>query len=265
MSEDPKKDLPWLLFLQGGPGFECASPQNNYWIQTILEKGYQVLCLDQRGTGLSSPLTQSTLQLRGDDKLQAQYLRAFRADSIVRDCEAIRKTLMQGQPEGKAKWSLMGQSFGGFCATTYLSFFPKSLREVFMFGGLPPLVDNPDEVYRRLFKKVIQRNEAYYQKYPEDVEKVQQICKLLQRFGDTTVRDTTSQGFITARRFMQLGLCFGGHGGLDTVHDTVLKAHTDLSFVGHLTRPTVARIEGLLPYNDHIIYAVLHEPIYCQG
>jgi pimeloyl-ACP methyl ester carboxylesterase len=264
-ADDPKKELPWLLFLQGGPGFECASPQNNYWIQTILDKGYQVLCLDQRGTGLSSPITQSTLQLRGDDKLQAQYLRAFRADSIVKDCEAIKKTLMQGLPAEKSKWSLMGQSFGGFCATTYLSFFPKSLREVFMFGGLPPLVTNPDEVYRRCFKKLIQRNEAYYRKYPEDVEKVQQICKLLQRFGDTTVRDTTSQGFITARRFMQLGLCFGGHGGLDTVHDIVLKAHSDLRFVGHLTRPTVSRIEGLLPYNDHIIYAVLHEPIYCQG
>lgn len=127
------------------------------------------------------------------------------------------------------------------------------------------MVKSPDEVYRRCFKKVAQRNEAYYKKYPEDVEKVQAICRLLQRSGDITVRDTTSQGYITARRFLQIGINFGAHGGLDTVHDIVLKAFTDLNFVGHLTRPTVSRIEALLPYNDHIIYASLHEPIYCQG
>lgn len=45
----------------------------------------------------------------------------------------------------------------------------------------------------------------------------------------------------------------------------VLKAQSDLEFVGHLTRPTVAKIESMLPYNDHMVYAILHEAIYCQG
>jgi pimeloyl-ACP methyl ester carboxylesterase len=205
------------------------------------------------------------LGLRGDEKVQAQYLRAFRADSIVKDCEAVRKALTAELPVEKQKWSIMGQSFGGFCALTYLSFYPEALREAFLFGGLPPLVNGPDEVYRRTFKKVIKRNEQFYEKYPEDVERVQQICKLLQRFGDTTVRDTTSQGFITARRFAQIGIHFGFHGGFDTVHEVVLRAWSDLNFVGHLTKPTVTKIEGLLPFNDHMIYTLLHEPIYCQG
>ena len=39
----------------------------------------------------------------------------------VKDCEAIRKTLTTDFPEGKKKWSAMGQSFGGFCCVTYLS------------------------------------------------------------------------------------------------------------------------------------------------
>ncbi|KAF2433832.1 alpha/beta-hydrolase [Tothia fuscella] len=264
-TEDPKKGLPWMLYLQGGPGFECASPQNSYWIQTILERGYQVLCLDQRGTGLSSPLSPSTLGLRGDDKVQAEYLKKFRADSIVRDCEAIRKALIGDLEEGKKKWSIMGQSFGGFCALTYLSFYPEAVREAFLFGGLPPLLDGPDEVYRRTLLKVIKRNEAYYAKYPEDVSRVQLITKLLQRFGDTTVRDTTSQGSITARRFLQIGIHFGFHGGFDTVHEVVLRCWSDLQFVGHITKPTVVRIEGLLPFNDHMIYSILHEQIYCQG
>lgn len=264
-TEEKQKDLPWLLYLQGGPGFGCASPDHSSWINTILDRGYQVLCLDQRGTGLSTPITASTLGLRGDDEVQAQYLKHFRADSIVRDCEAVRMALATDLPVEKQKWSIMGQSFGGFCCISYLSFFPEGVREAFIFGGLPPLVSGPDEVYKRLFKKVTERNEAYYEKFPEDVEKVHSILRFLQRFGDSTVQDMTQEGYLTARRFMQLGIHFGFHGGLDIVHDLVLRAQNDLDLFGHITRPTVSKITTALPFNDAIIYAVLHEPAYCQG
>ena len=264
-TEEKHKDLPWLVYLQGGPGFGCASPEHSSWINTILDRGYQVLCLDQRGTGLSTPVTASTLGLRGDDVVQAQYLKSFRADSIVRDCEAVRKALTTDLPVEKQKWSIMGQSFGGFCCTTYLSFFPEGVREAFIFGGLPPFVSGPDEVYKRLFKKVAERNEAYYEKFPDDVEKVHNIMRFLQRFGDSTVQDMTQEGYLTARRFMQLGILFGFHGGLDMVHGLVLRAQNDLDLFGHITRPTVSKISAALPFNDAILYAVLHEPAYCQG
>lgn len=80
-----------------------------------------MLFLDQRGTGLSTPITAATLARQGDAGKQAEYLRLFRADSIVQDCEAIRKCLTADFPEGNKKWSVIGQSFGGFCAVTYLS------------------------------------------------------------------------------------------------------------------------------------------------
>ncbi|KAF2815191.1 proline iminopeptidase [Mytilinidion resinicola] len=268
---DPEADkksaqLPWLVYLQGGPGFECGSPQNSAWTNAVLDKGYQVLCLDQRGTGLSSPLCASSLGLRGDENVQAKYMKSFRADSIVKDCEAIRKALTKDFEGGeeKKKWTVMGQSFGGFCAVTYLSFFPEGLREVFLFGGLPPMVDKPDEVYKRLYKRVTERNEAYYRKYPEDVKRVKAIVKLLQRFGDSTVR-TPSGGSLSARRFQKMGLLFGRHGGIDGVHEIVLRASTDLDQVGHLTRGTVSAIEQTDSFDDNIIYSMLHEPVYCQG
>lgn len=54
---------------------------------------------------------------------QAAYLKLFRADNIVRDCEAIRKALLaEKETAAEQKWSVHGQSFGGFCAVTYLSF-----------------------------------------------------------------------------------------------------------------------------------------------
>ena len=75
---------------------------------------------------------------------QADYLTHFRADSIVRDAEAIRLKL------GVKKWSILGQSFGGFCALTYLSFYPESLNAAFITGGIPPFHGPPKTFIRRL-------------------------------------------------------------------------------------------------------------------
>jgi len=52
---------------------------------------------------------------------KAAILGCHRADSIVRDAEAVRKAVLG---DGN-KWSVvLGQSFGGFCLLTYLSYFP---------------------------------------------------------------------------------------------------------------------------------------------
>lgn len=132
-SSSEKDQIPWLVFLNGGPGLPCRPPQHYAFTQRVLEAGYQLLFLDQRGTGLSTPVTASTLQMRGYEDVQAKYLKFYRADSIVRDCEAIRKALTEGwKEEERRKWSVMGQSFGGFCAVTYLSFYPEvSTRVLF--------------------------------------------------------------------------------------------------------------------------------------
>ena len=54
-------DLPWLLFLQGGPGHEAFRPAGkDYWLGRALQD-YRVLLLDQRGTGRSTPIDRQTL------------------------------------------------------------------------------------------------------------------------------------------------------------------------------------------------------------
>lgn len=45
--EKDEKQLPWFVYLQGGPGLGCRPPQENPWVGTVLDKGYQV--------GLSRP------------------------------------------------------------------------------------------------------------------------------------------------------------------------------------------------------------------
>src|SRR4029079_5299797 len=114
-------DKPFLVYLQGGPGLEAPRPTRHPsapgWLDRALQD-FRVLMLDQRGTGRSTPV--GTLPGMTPER-QAAYLTHFRADSIVRDCERLREAL------GSPPWSVLGQSFGGFCATTYLSLGPAGL------------------------------------------------------------------------------------------------------------------------------------------
>src|SRR5689334_14634678 len=82
-------DRPYLVYLQGGPGHEAPrptrSPSSPAWLGRAL-RDYRVLMLDQRGTGRSTPYGAP-----GPDPVaDAERLRHFRADAIVRDAEALR-------------------------------------------------------------------------------------------------------------------------------------------------------------------------------
>ncbi|KAL4869055.1 hypothetical protein BDV12DRAFT_196675 [Aspergillus spectabilis] len=258
--DEKQPPTPWLVYLQGGPGMGCRPPQEYGWVGTALDKGYQVLFLDQRGTGLSSTITAGTLALQGSTIKQAEYLKHFRADNIVRDCEAVRRCLTTDYSEEKRKWSIIGQSFGGFCAVTYLSMFPEGLAEAFICGGLPPLVNGPDPVYSRTYEKVIERNKAYYAKFPEDVDRVKKITGYLKQN-----KVSVPSGTLTPERIQQLGIMFGMHGGLDSVHDLILRASNDLEVFGFLSHPTLFALDSYGGLDSNIIYAILHESIYCQG
>jgi pimeloyl-ACP methyl ester carboxylesterase len=92
VAEPDGRDKPFLVFLQGGPGFEAPRPTGNprgpAWLDRAL-RDYRVLMLDQRGTGRSTPVGVPA----GSPAEQAEYLANFRADSIVRDCEVVREAL----------------------------------------------------------------------------------------------------------------------------------------------------------------------------
>ena len=254
------KQPPWFLYLQGGPGLGCRPPQHTSWCNVILDKGYKILFLDQRGTGLSSTITARTLAPVGSPEQQAAFLKHFRADSIVKDCETIRKLLTAEYPEDKKKWSICGQSFGGFCAVNYLSQFPESLTEVFTTGGLPPLVEHPDVIYKKLFEKLYERNLAYYQKYSEDVHRVKDVIRHISK----EVVILPAGGKLSVLRLRQLGMLFGYHGGLDNVHDLICRLASDLNHFGFFTRPTLAAFADFIPFDIAPLYALIHEPVYAR-
>jgi pimeloyl-ACP methyl ester carboxylesterase len=245
-----RERLPWLLFLQGGPGMRAPRPAGrDSWLDRALDD-YRVLLLDQRGTGRSSPVTRQTLPARGGPAEQAGYLAHFRADAIVRDAELIRRELT-GEP-----WSVLGQSFGGMCTVTYLSYAPEGLREAVITGGLPGLRVTADEVYRATYPRVHRKNTAYYRRFPPDVASVRRVAAhLIERPAPLP-----DGSLLTVEAFQSLGLMLGTTGGADTLHYLLEDtwAGTELSD-GFL-----ARAAAFLSYAELPLNPLMHELTYAR-
>lgn len=256
-AEKRKDELPWLAFFQGGPGFEGPRPTTkSTWLKRALEE-YRVLLLDSRGTGRSSQLGFQSLSRRKSAKERADVLKHFRADSIVKDAEWIRKALV-GE---KKKWSVLGQSFGGFCVVHYLSAAPEALKEAVITGGLPAIHDPIEEIYRATYREVIRRNKLYYERYPDDVAHVKEIVSLLEK---RDVRFPSGEK-LTPRMFRQLGFHFGMSDGFEIVHYLLESAFVEGAEGRELGHTFLRELENSLSFQTHPIFVVLHEAAYCEG
>jgi len=242
------EDLPWLAFFQGGPGFASPRPiTESGWIKRALQN-YRVLLLDQRGTGRSRPVTLESLAQFPNPQAAADYLTHFRADSIVQDAEWIRRELV-GENE---TWSVLGQSYGGFCVTHYLSAAPGGLKEAIITGGLPPIGHAVDDIYRATYRRVLDKNTKFYERYPEDAERARAVLDWITR---KDVRLPAGDR-LTPRRFQQLGLHFGSSDGFETMH-YLLEEEPGWTFL--------RAVEHLQSFDTNPIYAMLHEACYCEN
>ncbi|MEV6207647.1 alpha/beta fold hydrolase [Kitasatospora sp. NPDC051914] len=249
-------DLPWLLYLQGGPGGKAGRPLGrDDWLNRALDD-YRVLLLDQRGTGRSTPANRQTLARRGGPAEQAEYLAHFRADSIVRDAELIRRLLLGDQ----GRWSLLGQSFGGFCTLTYLSLAPERLREAFVTGGLAGLRASADDVYRAAYPRVAAKNAAHYARHPQDVAAVRRIAAHLAK-RPAALPDG---GLLTVQAFQALGLMLGAGSGSGALHYLLEEAWVEGVDGPELSDTFLAGAQAQLSFAQNPLYAVLHESIYGQ-
>lgn len=246
------EDLPWLLFLQGGPGGKSPRPTGpDGWIGKALEH-YRLLLLDQRGTGRSTPITPSRAASFTEPTELAAYLKLHRADSIVADAELIRRRLSPDRP-----WTTLGQSYGGFITLTYLSIAPEGLRRCYITGGLPGITATADDVYAHTYPQVERKNAAYYRRYPEDVARVRAIAEHL-RANDVRLPDGDR---LTIDRFRYLGMVFGMGDGFEQVHWLLDEAWDgDRLAIGFLYDVMAAT-----GFAGGPLFAVLQEPCYAQG
>jgi pimeloyl-ACP methyl ester carboxylesterase len=178
---------------------------------------------------------------------QAAYLTHFRADAIVRDAEQIRREL------GVDRWSVLGQSFGGFTSLTYLSIAPEGLREAFLTGGLAPIGRPVDDVYGATYRRVIDANRRYFERYPDDRTRVREIHRRLEA---EDVR-LPSGDRLTVRRFRQLGLWLGDSAGFEHLHHVLELPFGSQAFLHD--------VEGGVRFARNPVYATLHESSYADG
>jgi pimeloyl-ACP methyl ester carboxylesterase len=250
-ADKDRSDLPWLVFLQGGPGGASPRPVGrDSWLGRALTD-FRVLLLDQRGTGRSSPATRQTLAGLGSAQAQADYLAHFRADSIVADAEEIRRELTGGQ-----RWSVLGQSFGGFCAVTYLSFAPDGLAEAFITGGLPGLTATADDWYRVTYRKTAARNNEHYARYPDDVAQARRVAEVLA----AQPARLPGGGLLTVEAFQSLGMMLGMSTGSHQLHYLLEDPFAD----GVLSDAFLHAAQARLSFAGRPLYAVLHEACYAQ-
>jgi pimeloyl-ACP methyl ester carboxylesterase len=242
------RDRPFLVFLQGGPGMEAARPTSHpfspAWLQRALED-FRVLMLDQRGTGRSTPV--GSLEGMSPEE-QASYLACFRADAIVDDAELIRRRL------GVERWSVLGQSFGGFCVMRYLSAAPEGLAEAFITGGVPPVGRHPDDVYRATYIRTLDRCHHYYERYPDDRERVRKLHVRL----DSEEVVLPNGDRLTSRMFRQLGWMLGMSDGAENLHYIVELPDSSRAFLHDVAH-------GVPPFARNPLYAVVHESCYSDG
>lgn len=194
-------DLPLLVFLQGGPGGagpRPLAPQSDGWIAEAL-KHFRIVLPDQRGTGRSSRVTAALARSMQPREL-ADYLHHFLADSIIRDFEHLRVSEFHGR-----RWVSLGQSYGGFLTLTYLSLFPGAIAAAFTTGGIPGIPAGPDSVYQSTLRMMKLKTERYYERYPQDVQRVGAVADAISG-GGVSLPDGSP---LTVRRLQMLGAGLG--------------------------------------------------------
>lgn len=258
VSTEASSTKPYLVFFQGGPGFEAPRPMtpvgDGTWIARALED-FQVIMFDQRGTGKSSPIGSVDSRITGlpvptDDPAEvAEALSFYRADSIVEDAEILRGIL------GVESWSLLGQSFGGFTTLRYVSAHSRALDEVYFTGGLPALGVDPVEVYSTTWAQMIRKSLEYYRRFPGDRAKLQTVMDLAEAEGGLALPGGAR---ATKERIRLLGHYLGASDGPEKLHYLLDLDPTSAAFRHDLA--------ASIPFSGrNPLYALVHESCWADG
>lgn len=108
---DSKKEYPVFMYLYGGPGSQQVSDRwkgsNYWWFQMLAQKGYVVVCVDNRGTGA-----------RGEEFKKMTYLQLGKYETIDQ-IEAAKYIGAQSWADA-SRIGIFGWSYGGYMSTLCL-------------------------------------------------------------------------------------------------------------------------------------------------
>ena len=229
LPENVGKKLPLIVFLQGGPGGagpRVLDARTDGWIEEAV-KHFRVVLPDQRGTGRSSAVDGHRMGLLAEEaaslgldpaRYQADYLKRFLADSIVRDFEYLRLSEFGG-----ARWVTLGQSYGGFLTLCNLSTFPAGVAAAFVGGGIPHVPASAADVYAHTFPRMVRKTTEWYDRYPVDQERVALLADRLAA-GDVALPDGSP---FSVRRLQLIGGGLGMKPAPERLHNMLDLAFSD--------------------------------------
>jgi len=112
-SMEKGKQYPVLMYVYGGPGSQLVKNQwdsrrmNNWWFQHLAQKGYIVVCVDNRGTGG-----------RGEEFKKMTYLKL--GDLETKDQIEAAKYLGSLDYVDASRIGMFGWSYGGYMSSLCL-------------------------------------------------------------------------------------------------------------------------------------------------
>lgn len=116
---DPAKKYPVLMFVYGGPGINMVrnswGGRNYFYHQLLTEKGYIVMCVDNRGTGH-----------RGADFKKSTYLNLGKLEH--HDQEQAAKWLGKQNYVDASRIGIWGWSFGGYMTSLCMTKSPAIFK-----------------------------------------------------------------------------------------------------------------------------------------
>ncbi|MBN8866637.1 MAG: alpha/beta fold hydrolase [Solirubrobacterales bacterium] len=134
-----------IVFIEGGPGyaatnFDSIKPTAAVFAPFL--KRHELIAIDQRGTGLSSPLLCKGLQrgrmpvqmaLRACARQLGPRRQGFTTAESAADIEAVRRAI--GLPRGKM--ILYGDSYGTYLGQSYAARFGRGLKGLILSSAYP--------------------------------------------------------------------------------------------------------------------------------
>ncbi|MEZ4632695.1 MAG: alpha/beta hydrolase [Deinococcales bacterium] len=147
-----------ILYLEGGPG-GAATGRYKLWLDHPLREDYNIILLDQRGTGGSSPTLNCPLSTLDPILAMQRCLKNFEGDlSYFNSRESASDVALFIETLNLSEVNLLGVSYGTRLALTVMRDHPERIRSVVLDSTYPPQVDrlatlasNAERVFEKLF------------------------------------------------------------------------------------------------------------------
>lgn len=147
-------NAPYVIYFNGGAGVGFTEGFLHRLVDEDFFPNYNVVCMDQRGTGCS-----------GKPSNDLKELKYFTARYISYDAEEVRKQVLGSE----TKWLVFGDSYGGHIVRKYMELYPqKTLAAISQgHGECSPITM---KLHMQLLLSKLK--DSYFEKYPEDIETI---------------------------------------------------------------------------------------------